>query len=309
MMSACCWLVAAGCLFFGFSIRCTCYLIRWLEISNRPGYVPAREGSAAWLPVRPSAAACRAVLLESLSSYLLLVLWLAGLLSRCRPSRRRTVAAGGAAQPRPAAAPVVVLVPGYLMNRGTMWVLRWRLRRDGYQAVIFEPGSARRPLAEHARRLGEFIAAALPAGTPVFLVGHSMGGIICRACAADYAPPSHPVHGLCTIGSPHGGTIMWSFGLGQSARDLRPGSAFLHRLENRPRTCYPVVAAAIFSDFDELVIPNENARFPGVDALPVSMVGHFMLVLDAGVYRRLRPLLARAAADFGAAGRPPQQRT
>ncbi len=293
-MNGCFFLVIFLLFLGGFSLRCTCYLIRWLEISNRPGYLPPATGDTL-LPDRLRAAAFRAVFYESLSSYLLLGLWLAGLGERLW--RRQPVIAGSPGRVPDPTSPVVVLVPGYLMNRGTLWVLRRRLRRDGYRVLIFEPGSIRRSLSDHARCLGEFIAATLPAGTPVFLVGHSMGGLICRACALDYHPRTHPLKGLCTIGSPHGGTIMWSFGLGESVRDLRPGSAFLRYLEGRPRRAYPEVTAAIFSDFDELVIPNENARFPGAESLPVSRLGHFILILHPAVYRHLHALLSRVAAS------------
>ena len=41
---------------------------------------------------------------------------------------------------------------------------------------------------------------------PVYLVAHSMGGLICRtALQANYANPRDSVSKLCTIGTPHGG--------------------------------------------------------------------------------------------------------
>lgn len=70
----------------------------------------------------------------------------------------------------------VVLVHGIWMNGLEFWRLRRKLERAGYECHIFKYRERRRPLAETATRLHEFLATI--DAPVVHFVGHSLGGLV-----------------------------------------------------------------------------------------------------------------------------------
>lgn len=258
--------------------RLVAYLFRWLEISNRPDYISPPADSFPYLTGRLSVAVIRAAILESLSSIIMVVLLLAArlwkLIRRCFHVTSSPIIDNQQS--------VIVLVPGYLMNAGCMWILRWRLVRDGFTARIYDPVDKLSPIDHQACRLAEFIDSIIGDNTSLTLIGHSMGGLICRQYVGKYSRGN--VHRLVTLGTPHRGTRLWSAGIGAVVRELRPGSPFLVQLEESSAGQRPLQCLSIASDFDELIIPNEHADFPGAEHSTVHLIGHFRLVLSACVY-------------------------
>ena len=101
--------------------------------------------------------------------------------------------------------PIIVVIHGYLCNRGFWWWLRRRLRQSGPVAATITlepPFDDIEAFAEQLdRRLRE-----LPGAdeVPLVLVGHSMGGLVARAHLRRYG--SGRVAELITLGSPDHGT-------------------------------------------------------------------------------------------------------
>ncbi|MEA2109490.1 MAG: alpha/beta fold hydrolase [Pseudomonadota bacterium] len=277
-------------LFLLLGFRLVAYLFRWLEISNRPDYDPPPLDYSPYFPGHLSFAAFRAALIESLSSIimvaLLLAAWLRKFICRCFHMRSQPVNDNQTS--------VIVLVPGYLMNEGCMWILRWRLVRDGFTVRILEPVNKMSSIDNQARRLGKFIDTIINGDTSLTLIGHSMGGLVCRQYVAKYGHERQNVHRLITLGTPHRGTRLWSAGIGAVVRDLRPGSSFLAQLEEYSAGQCPRQRLSIASDFDELIIPNENADYPGAEHRKVHLVGHFMLVLSSRVYEHIHKFLNKS---------------
>ena len=121
---------------------------------------------------------------------------------------------------------VIVLVPGYLMNDGCMWILRWRLVRDGFTVRVFEPVDKMSSIDNQARRFD----ATINGDASLTLIGHSMGGLVCRQYVAKYSHGRQNVQRLITLGTPHRGTRLWLAGIGAVVRDMRLGSPFLTQL-------------------------------------------------------------------------------
>ncbi len=277
-------------LFLLLGFRLVAYLFRWLEISNRPDYDPPPLDSSPYFSGHLSFAVIRAALLESLSSIIMVALllsaWLRKLIYRCFRLKSQKVVAKQVS--------VIVLVPGYLMNDGCMWILRWRLVRDGFTVRVFEPVDKMSSIDNQARRLGEFIDPIINGDVSLTLIGHSLGGLVCRQYVAKYSHGRPNVHRLITLGTPHRGTRLWSAGIGAVVRDLRPGSSFLVQLEEYSSGQYPPQRLSIASDFDELIIPNENADYPGAEHRRVHLIGHFRLVLSARVYEHIHQFLNKS---------------
>ena len=192
--------------------------------------------------------------------------------------------------------PVVLLVHGLFSNRGVWWWFAYRLRRlprlqrpgrridsleltpvfgdmDGYVALL-------------DKRVDDLVRRG---ASSIALVGHSMGGLVCRAylsrrgALADSAPAMQ----LITLGSPHCGSLSaWCFP-GTNLRQMRPGSEWLRRL---PTTC-PVPAVSVYSMHDNLVVPYQQARSEGLSAEEWRGIGHINLLFDRQILLEVDRLL------------------
>lgn len=175
-------------------------------------------------------------------------------------------AAGTAGFVGPLDRPEVILVHGVDEPGGIWSRLKTRLDAEGIEHVEFRYpndqaiGDSADELADHWSRLEP--------GNPVYLVGHSMGGLVIRDFVSRHR---HPVASPATVEGPHvGGVILvgtpnhgseWARlrawleireyaadipagrfslfaalrdGTGAAKIDLRPGSDFLRRLDTRP---------------------------------------------------------------------------
>ncbi|MBD3670768.1 MAG: alpha/beta fold hydrolase [Gammaproteobacteria bacterium] len=95
----------------------------------------------------------------------------------------------------------VILVHGIWVRGFTMYPLARALRKQGFRPHIFSYPSRKRPLAEQARRLGEFTQNRCDG--PVHFVAHSMGGLLLRHLAVQCPALFDRVVSLC---SPHQGS-------------------------------------------------------------------------------------------------------
>ena len=201
---------------------------------------------------------------------------------------------------RPAGTPgrPVVLVHGYGRTRSSLAILAWRLRRDGfgpvhavgYRSAFGDLGAASASVAAAI----ESAAAETGAGS-VAVVGHSLGGVLARVALRDPKVSSR-VRTLVTIASPHLGTKVAGISFDPVARELRPGSRFLRRLEEDPPLPPEVEATSIFSTFDATVLPVRNAFLAGASNVEIGGVGHDAMLLSPKVYGLVREALEAGRA-------------
>jgi triacylglycerol lipase len=181
--------------------------------------------------------------------------------------------------PGPIGHPPIVLVHGYLANRGCFRGLVRHLEQGG-AGPIFTPNlrSWFAPIERFERDLAAAVEAiAASTGRKVILVAHSMGGLGCRAYLARQG--SGRVDRLITIASPHHGTALATFGLGVNARQLRPRSGFLRALAHAEGVHGPgVPVLSIYSTHDNLVAPQETCRLPWARNIALAGVGHVDLL-------------------------------
>lgn len=173
--------------------------------------------------------------------------------------------------------PPVVLVHGYAHNRSGWYVLDRHLRRAGFTDIStlnYNPMTADVPqLADRlARRVDD--VRRLTGADRVHLVGHSLGGIILRWYVQERGGHD-AVHTAVTIASPHEGTVPARLWFGRTARQLRPGSWVLRRLD---ASAAPgeVRWVAFYSNLDVLVQPARSAmlRNPVLAAENVLVKDH-----------------------------------
>ncbi|MGA2794031.1 MAG: alpha/beta fold hydrolase, partial [Roseiarcus sp.] len=179
----------------------------------------------------------------------------------------------------------ILLVHGYLCNRGLWWWLRRRLRarRFAVATINLEPPLA--GLDGLAARLGERIDALLAetGAEKVVLVTHSMGGLAARAYLQQHG--SAHVAGLMTLAAPHHGTKVARLGCGRNAREMRLDSEWIRRLNAGPSP--PIPVASIWSLDDEIVTPPDTSRLAGARETILAGLGHLAMVFSPAVLARL----------------------
>lgn len=158
--------------------------------------------------------------------------------------------------------PLVILVHGLDCNRQNWQSMSQLLEKSGYQVGYFSYPSDE-PIVQSAQLLEQQMVALRKAfGTlRVDLIGHSMGGLVCRAYVEGdryaggvehlilIAPPNQGSNWASyrLLAEAHEHYVLWrdnpdwnwtwmiTDGLGEAGSDLRPDSEFLDALNNRPR--------------------------------------------------------------------------
>ncbi|SDJ51261.1 alpha/beta hydrolase fold [Frankineae bacterium MT45] len=194
----------------------------------------------------------------------------------------------------------IVLVHGLVDNRSAFAVLRRALRRRGFgriSTVNYSPLTADVPSA--AARLGRHIEriCAQSGYEKVHVVGHSLGGVIARYYVQRQGGDRR-VDTLVTLGSPHLGSNLARLFPFFVARQLHPDSRVIRELA-RPARCSSRFVA-IWSDFDEAIIPAANARLdhPDLNAVNIRVhgVGHLALLVDYDAVRSVIEILSARGA-------------
>ncbi|MDQ1721026.1 MAG: triacylglycerol lipase [Pseudonocardiales bacterium] len=210
------------------------------------------------------------------------------------PLTRGLILADIAAAGRP-----VVLVHGIGDNRSAFTILRRTLRRRGFGRIVTVNYS---PLTSDVRKaaadLGRHVerVCQLSGYEQVFLVGHSLGGIIARYYVQCLAGDAR-VSTLVTLGSPHAGSQLARMAPLLVGRQLRPNSELMRELAGPARCSTRFVA--IYSDRDEVVVPNRSARLDHPDLcvtpLRVHGVGHLSLLVNGAVAQAITAALTAEA--------------
>jgi triacylglycerol lipase len=190
----------------------------------------------------------------------------------------------------------VLLVHGIGDNRSAFSILRRTLRRRGYGRISTVNYS---PLTTDIRKAAANLAKQVEricqqtGYEQVFLVGHSLGGIIARYYV-QRAGGDRRVHTLVTLGSPHAGTQLARLAPLGVCQQLRPNSDLMRELA-QPADCRTRFVA-IYSDRDEVVLPNRSARLEhpdlAVSRIRVHGVGHLSLLVNSAVAHAVAGALA-----------------
>lgn len=200
----------------------------------------------------------------------------------------------------------VVLLSGWRSSAPAVNVLARRLceltsgRAEDFYSVSY-------PLVGDLERAVEIAALAVAARHPgraaeetaeVDVVAISMGGLVARASAMEPGPqgqrPRVKVRRLFTLATPHrGARLAVRFGVDKAARDMRPGSPWLARLDGAlEKAAYELVCYARLGD---VMVGSTNTAPPGrhpIWAPSAMMLSHLTIAGDsaiaADIARRLR---------------------
>jgi triacylglycerol esterase/lipase EstA (alpha/beta hydrolase family) len=192
----------------------------------------------------------------------------------------------------------VIVVHGYLSNRGTMSALVHALDDSGV-GPVFVPSLPLifAPIEEFAAHL-DCVLDEVNAATRqprAILVCHSMGGLIARELLAAHG--TGRLQAVITLGSPHHGTALAPLGTGANARQMRRGSEFLRGLELREGESGPGCPfTSLYTVHDNLVAPQDSSCLPWARNVAFHGVGHLAMLQDARVHRAVLDALAAAGA-------------
>jgi triacylglycerol lipase len=175
-----------------------------------------------------------------------------------------------AARANPAAATVVVLVPGYGGNTAGVNVLAAHLRGVGLSTeVVSLPGNGTGDLGAQAVVLNGYVNKARRSGAgQVDLVGYSAGGVVARLWD-EQDDGAAKIHRIITLGSPLNGTRIAAAGNAadpgacpQACQELVPGSTLLTSLHSVPLGARPGWLSLWTTD-DQTVRPPTSAHLTG----------------------------------------------
>ncbi len=194
-----------------------------------------------------------------------------------------TMTSPATAGPDPASVPTrqVILVHGIYDTAWTLRKLERRLTEAGFTVHVtpFKPNNGSVPLEESARQIAARIEAAVPPGTPISLVGFSMGGLIARYYVQRLADPSQ-VETLVTIASPHHGTWLAWFGLHQAVRQMRPGSEFLEELDSDVGKFSSIRWVTIRTPLDLMILPSVSTKLDWAENHSYPVLMHPLIPFD-----------------------------
>ena len=202
-----------------------------------------------------------------------------------RPARSQPTAPAASALP-------MLLVHGYLCNRGGWWWLKSRLEAAGRQVATVTLEPVYGDIDGYAEQIAQRVnwLCQQTGSAQVVLVGHSMGGLASLAYLRRYG--EERVAQLVTLGTPHRGSAAAVLGLGRNAMQMRPGSSWLQALHAAfAELPLQLPCVAYYSMQDDMVLPPANAvavlAGAQIDNRQLPPMGHLEMLVSPFVLAEL----------------------
>jgi triacylglycerol esterase/lipase EstA (alpha/beta hydrolase family) len=186
--------------------------------------------------------------------------------------------------------PPVLLLHGYGCNGGYWGALTALLdaARSSHATLDLEPvaGDIDGYVPQVQRAVEQLCA---QAGAPqLVIVAHSMGGLAARAWMRDHGTAR--VARVITLGTPHHGTCLASFGIGRNAAQMRRAgcadgleSAWLRALAASESAAARALVTSIYTHHDNIIAPQTSSILEGARNIAFGGIGHVALGRNRGV--------------------------
>jgi triacylglycerol esterase/lipase EstA (alpha/beta hydrolase family) len=178
--------------------------------------------------------------------------------------------------------PPVLLLHGYGCNSGYWTHLLPRLDRAHISHARLDLEPMLGSIDDYMPMVGAAIdSLCKESGAPqVIIVAHSMGGLVARAYLR--AAGTARIARIITLGTPHHGTRLASFGPGHNARQMRfardgEEGGWLAALAASEDPAKRALITSIFTHHDNIVAPQTSSQLPGARNIEFGGVGHVAL--------------------------------
>jgi pimeloyl-ACP methyl ester carboxylesterase len=163
--------------------------------------------------------------------------------------------------------PLIILTHGLYHNASAWLLFRSRLQKAGFKNIfVMNYPSFFSSFEQTLKQFEEFVANARQTvpDQPVYLIGHSLGGLLSRFYA-EQSPGGAIPAAVITLGTPHQGSKIAAFGLGRLASSLLYRGPIFTEHESLGPARLPCTGVALFSPVDNMVLPSEalKAPYPG----------------------------------------------
>lgn len=218
----------------------------------------------------------------------LLAVLLASCVSREQiiPAEGKTVTAPEGRNGPPRSDMDIFIVDGIFGTRWDLMPLQRRLNREVAPSRIWRyDNSGRTSLETAAARLAAGLRAT---GRPFCLVGFSMGGLVIREAMRQ--APDLPLRKAVLMHAPHSGSLLAHLLPLPACREMRPGSAFLRRLD-AAEWDHPTLVT--YNEADLMVVPGESARWSkATHVIHSSVPAHAWPLVSPSLHRSVVKFLA-----------------
>jgi len=188
----------------------------------------------------------------------------------------------------------VLLIHGFLCNRGLWNPWMQRLRREGvpFIALTLEPIFG--AIDNYAAQIDEAIGRLQDAtGKAPVLLAHSMGGLAVRAWLKDFGGADR-IHHVVTVGTPHRGTSMARRARPANARQMRIASPWLVALSEHESSRTYETFTCFWSRCDNIVFPTDSATLPGAANRHLEATPHVRMAYHPEIFSEVLRLVEPA---------------
>jgi triacylglycerol lipase len=192
--------------------------------------------------------------------------------------------------------PIFVLVHGINDTSRKFKAMQAAFEDKGYRCVVpsLTPKNASRGLAFLAIQLKDIIDAETNgSGAAICLVGFSMGGLVSRYYLQElqgYQKVSH----FFSIATPHHGSLLAYLSAKIGAKQMRPGSEFLSKLEQSSGHLNNLPCYSYWTPFDLMILPASSSVWDKAENIKINALCHPLMVRNRQV---IDDILAKAG-DF-----------
>lgn len=207
--------------------------------------------------------------------------------------------------------PIIILTHGLYHNASAWLLFRRHLRKAGFKNIfVMSYGSFFTSFERTFKKFEDFIADVRRAAPnqPVYLIGHSLGGLFSRVYAERARGPAIPA-AVITLGSPHQGSKIAAFGLGNLASSLIYRGQLFAELEAGPAR-FPCKGVAVISPVDNMVLPSEALRvpYPGWVYIETDPLSHTAMLYSKSTAKKVVEVLREEMGRQGSWTRGEAQR-
>lgn len=188
---------------------------------------------------------------------------------------------------QPCSRPPVVLVHGLYHNASAWFLYKWLLKRRGYANIFcFSYNTLAHDFRQLETQLKQAVSqAATLGGSPVVLIGHSLGGLLVRAAIACPQTAPH-VCAAVVLGAPNQGSKLAALAFGRLGRSIIPGSPVIRRVNASPSPV-SLPKLNLYSPLDNMVLPTRSLEIhePGWRQEETPLISHVSMLYHVPTIR------------------------